>query len=119
MKKFLMVLVGVGWIGVIPLQVEAKSLENSVVGISLSRIMAALGSEQEHLRETEAPTAILLYPADERIDTAFLKLKNQLKDYEHLKKVRIDFLTNEHRLPDYTEDFLDYMDDGEAVDVIE
>ena len=71
----------------------SSSVPSSVVGISLSKVMAALGGEQESLREEEGATGILMYTADDRIETAFLKLKSQLKAYEHNRKVRIDFLT--------------------------
>jgi hypothetical protein len=114
MKLYLKIGILILGLSASPTIAETKSIENSVVGISLSKIMAALGSEQESLRETEGPTAILLYPADERIETAFLKLKNQLKDYERIKKVRIDFLTSERTIPDYTEDFLNYLNDVEV-----
>ncbi len=39
-----------------------------------------------------------------------LKLKSQLKDYEHTRKVRVDFLTAQTELPDYTEDFLNHLE---------
>lgn len=89
---------------------DPSSVPSSVVGISLSKVMAALGGEQEALREEEGATGILMYTADDRIETAFLKLKNQLKDYEHNRKVRVDFLTAQTELPDYTEDFLNHLE---------
>ena len=94
----------------LPAKADSSSFPASVVGISLSKVMAALGGEQEALREEEAPTAILMYTADDRIETAFLKLKSQLKDYEHSRKVRVDFITTTQELPDYTEDFLNHLE---------
>jgi len=89
---------------------DPSSVPSSVVGISLTKVMAVLGGEQEALREEEGATGILMYTADDRIETAFLKLKNQLKDYEHNRKVRVDFLTAQTELPDYTEDFLTHLE---------
>lgn len=89
---------------------DPSSVPSSVVGISLSKVMTVLGGEQEALREEEGATGILMYTADDRIETAFLKLKNQLKDYEHNRKVRVDFLTAQTELPDYTEDFLNHLE---------
>ncbi len=108
MKKILFLLTAATFINSTIAPANASS--TSIVGISLSKVMAALGGEQEALREEEAPAAILMYTADDRIETAFLKLKNQLKDYEHNRKVRVDFITTQQELPDYTEDFLNHLE---------
>ena len=89
-----------------------KNIQTSFVGISLSKVMEALSTEQEALRELEAPTAILLHTADDRIEDVTQKLKKQLKAYEESRKVRVDILTTSHELPDYTEDFLNHLEEA-------
>ncbi len=89
-----------------------KNIQTSFVGISLSKVMEALSTEQEALRELEAPTAILLYTADDRIEDVTQKLKKQIKAYEEIRKVRVDILTTSHELPDYTEDFLNHLEEA-------
>lgn len=107
--KFRLMVLGITLLNT-PVKADPSSFPASVVGISLSKVMAILGSEQEALRQEEGSTGILMYTADDRIETAFLKLKSQLKDYEHSRKVRVDFLTAQTELPDYTEDFLNHLE---------
>jgi hypothetical protein len=108
-KKIIMLGVILG-LGISGTCAETAIPTPSYVGISLSKVMAALSGEQESLREEEAPAAILLYTADDRIGSALDKLKSQLKQYEQTRKVRIDFLTESHVLPDYTDDFLTHLE---------
>lgn len=88
--------------------------KSSFVGVCLPKIMSVIASQEETAREQEADTAVLLYPTGDRLEDIIQRLKNHIKNYEASRRVRVDILTASHEMPDYTEDFLNWISKEEA-----
>ncbi|WP_010303963.1 hypothetical protein [Candidatus Odyssella thessalonicensis] len=90
-------------------QVDRIPYAKPVVRISLPRVLEVMGRLQEIERQNEAPRTLLLYTLDDRLEKLMHHLKGLIHAYEQEEKVRLDITAIEEDTPDYTDDFIEKM----------
>lgn len=111
MKKLFLLMSLCLWTGCLA---TASSPKSSFVGVCLPKVMSLVAEQEERTREQESDTGVLLYPTDDRLEDVIQRLKKHIKSYESNRQVRVDILTSSHNMPDYTEDFLNWVSKEEA-----
>jgi hypothetical protein len=102
-------------------EIEKGTIDTAkpLVKISLPRVLEVLGETQELERQCERPGAIILYTMDDRLEKMFKALKKRLRNYEAEEGVRLDIYKFEEDTPDFTDDFIEKMNNGDFWNVEE